>query len=794
MLPWLMGVAGILGTAFVLTRGRESPPPKRDEVHPREEPWRHLFEHSSEAMVVSQPDGTYTAANHAACAILQMTEAEIKLLGRSLIVPPPGVDLDELIRRRTTTGSVTGEMQLRRKDGTLVIVEGSSSLVALEDGQRRVITVFRDVTLSKRQREAALNQARRWQAALEAAGDGLWDWNVETGEVYFSATWKRMLGYSPEEISDHVDEWKRLVHPDDFDATMTSVSRHLAGETEFYRCEHRVRCKDGTYKWILDCGCVVDRAGDGRPLRMLGTHKDLSASRAIQQKLADSEEKFHQAFHHAPLIMVVTNLSDGRILEANAMAQKVSGIDPSEGLGRSVVELGWFTESDRERLVSLLSSQGKVTDLEMTARSRSGATVICLVNCQLVVMGGEQRVITTLQDITARRRADAELRESRENYLGLFNTVSEAIYVHDAKGVFLDVNVGATAMYGYAKEELVGKTPADVSAPGRNDLEAVQRASSEVFATGRPVSFEFWAVRKNGQVFPKACVTHRGKYFGQDVLITTARDITAQRQAEQALLRSELRFRTLFQYSPFGAMEEDFSAVKSRMDMLRARGVSDFKAYLKAHPEEVLAMADLVRIIMVNQGASLMFGVPVEVPDQFHLSSSLSPDSLPIFAEELAALAEGRTVFHTELVGVNSKGQPINLDLTLTVQPGHEEHLDRVVVSFIDITERKVSEARIREQAALLDVTQDAILVLSLDRTVTFWNRGAERLYGISKEEALGKAYEGMVYRDPPENYNAEWSQVLPLREWANERHHVSRIRGEVTVQKRATVVRNEKG
>lgn len=101
----------------------------------------------------------------------------------------------------------------------------------------------------------------------------------------------------------------------------------------------------------------------------------------------------------------------------------------------------------------------------MTARSRTGATVNCLVSCQLVVMGGEQRVITTLQDITARKHSHAELRESRENSLGLFNTVSEAIQVYDSRGIYLDVNGGATTMYGCAKEELVGKTLADVSAP-----------------------------------------------------------------------------------------------------------------------------------------------------------------------------------------------------------------------------------------------------------------------------------------------------------------------------------------
>ena len=791
---WLLGVAGIVGTAAVLARIRRAPASIDTPAASPETSWRTLFECTSEAMVLSQPDGTYLAANRAACAILHMTEEEIKTLGRTLMVPPPEVDLPALLKHRAATGAVEGEIQLRRKDGSLVNVEGSSNQITLEDGRTQVITVFREIAHRKSEREAMLGQARRWQTAIEASGDGLWDWNLDTHEVYFSDTWKRMLGYGPDEIPAHVDEWKARIHPDDQERVFEAVRRHLARETDTYRCEHRVRCKDSSYKWILDCGSVIDRAPDGRPRRMIGTHKDLTESRAIQQKLAESEEKFHQAFHHAPLIMVVTNLSDGRILEANAWAQKVSGIDPAEGLGRSVVELGWFTEADRMELVGLLHSQGRVIDLEMTGRSRAGAVVNCLVNCQLVVIGGEQRVITTLQDITSRKRADEELQESRKNYLGMFNTVSEAIYVHDENGVFFDVNAGASAMYGRAREELIGETLVSLSADEKNDLARLKTTNAEVYATGHPVAFEFWGRRQDGGIFPQSCVTHRGKYFGKDVLITTARDITAQRCAEEALVRSELRFRTLFHYSPFGAMEEDFSSVKARLDLLRAQGITDLRAHLASHPDEVSELAGMVRILTVNERASTLFGIPHDQPEQFILTAKLSPESYPVFADELVALSEGRTSFHAELIGLDERNRPINLDLTLTVQPGHEETLDRVLVSFIDITERKRAEARIVEQAALLDVTHDAILVLDLNQTVTYWNRGAERLYGLSRDETLGHRYESLVYRETPANSGEAWKQLIDKSESSGERRHATKTRGEIVVQERATLVRDASG
>ena len=281
---------------------------------------------------------------------------------------------------------------------------------------------------------------------------------------------------------------------------------------------------------------------------------------------------------------------------------------------------------------------------------------------------------------------------------------------------------------------------------------------------------------------------------GEQRVITTLQDITAQRCAEEALVRSELRFRTLFHYSPFGAMEEDFSSVKARLDLLRAQGITDLRAHFASHPDEVSELAGMVRILTVNERASTLFGIPHDQPEQFILTAKLSPESYPVFADELVALSEGRTSFHAELIGLDERNRPINLDLTLTVQPGHEETLDRVLVSFIDITERKRAEARIVEQAALLDVTHDAILVLDLNQTVTYWNRGAERLYGLSRDETLGHRYESLVYRETPANSGEAWKQLIDKSESSGERRHATKTRGEIVVQERATLVRDASG
>jgi PAS domain S-box-containing protein len=145
------------------------------------------------------------------------------------------------------------------------------------------------------------------------------------------------------------------------------------------------------------------------------------------------------------------------------------------------------------------------------------------------------RMIGINYDITEQKTAELLLLETEQTFSGLFETVSDAIYIHKTDGIFMDVNSGAARMYGYKKEELIGKTPADVSAPGKNDLDELGRIMERVFSTGKSEQFEFWGKRKNGEHFPKEVVSNKGKYFGQEVIISTARDITQRKLYEDQL-------------------------------------------------------------------------------------------------------------------------------------------------------------------------------------------------------------------------------------------------------------------
>ena len=167
-------------------------------------------------------------------------------------------------------------------------------------------------------------------------------------------------------------------------------------------------------------------------------------------------------------------------------------------------------------------------------------------------------------------------------------------------------------------------------------------------------------------------------------------------QLEQALRTGTARFRSLFDNSPIAIWEEDFSLVKEQFDMLRQAGVTDFKAYWKEHPQEIGRLAGLIQIVEINLSSVKLLGAENREQIKRNLPDYFTEESLAVFEEELTALAEGRTEFKCEIPVRNLRGVPAILDLTLTVQPGCEETLERVLLSFLDITERKKTEEDLR--------------------------------------------------------------------------------------------------
>ncbi|MGZ5027432.1 MAG: PAS domain S-box protein, partial [Methylobacter sp.] len=181
------------------------------------------------------------------------------------------------------------EYRLRFADGTERWLFGNALPQREQDGSVLWHGFVSDITERKQMENALRESEFRWKFAVEGAGDGLWDWNVAESTVFFSKRWKEMLGFNEDEIGNSLDEWKERIHPDDKADVFDVVQAYFEGKIPVYVSEHRVNCKDGSWKWILDRGIVVSRDVDGNPLRMIGTHADIEERKRMEEKLRDSE-------------------------------------------------------------------------------------------------------------------------------------------------------------------------------------------------------------------------------------------------------------------------------------------------------------------------------------------------------------------------------------------------------------------------------------------------------------------------------------------------------------------------
>ncbi|MDX2241982.1 MAG: PAS domain-containing protein [Leptolyngbyaceae cyanobacterium bins.302] len=275
-------------------------------------------------------------------------------------------------------------------------------------------TIKLELEQQVRERTRSLSQSEeRLQLALDASGEGLWDWDVKSGSVYLNARYQEMLGYTPNELVMNLDVWENLIHPDDRTWAIERLQAHLKDRSVRYAFDYRLRCKSGEWKWVANYGKVVAYDRQGKPLRVIGIHTDISDRKATETALAESQQRYQNLVENSPDIIERFDLHLRHLYVSPALTA-ITGIEADTFMGKTCRELNMDADMINawESAAAKLLATGERQIIEFSAPTLNG---VRLFEMAIAPERDERQTIGSIlcisRDITDRKQTETQLRE-----------------------------------------------------------------------------------------------------------------------------------------------------------------------------------------------------------------------------------------------------------------------------------------------------------------------------------------------------------------------------------------------
>lgn len=498
--------------------------------------WKHIFDSISDLAMVLNLDHSIIAVNQAVVKSTGLKHEE--LIGKKCFEVfhcsdhPPEFCPHESVLVSNKPKSTTCEMEAL---GGFHLV--TVSPIFDDTGKlTHTVHVARDITEMKYGAKALQESESRLNLALKAANQGLYDLNLKTGEAIVNAEYASMLGYEPATFVETNQNWIKRLHPDDLERVSQYFSSYIKGEINEYKVEFRQKTKQGNWKWILSLGEIVEREEDGNPIRMLGTHTDITDLKKMEQSLKESGSLLKSIFRTSP---VGIGLVIDRVFKwTNEKLSQLTGYSEQELTGENSRlvypndETYAFVGKEKYEQINKYGT-GTV---ETQWQKKDGTIIdVLLSSTPLDLQDLSAGVTFTALDITKVKRYQADLKTAKDEWERSFNAIQDLVTIQDKDMRILRVNDATCQFFNKKQEEIIGGHCYELFRGVSEPCVACPLEATLQDADAHSTIIEHKNLGKTFQVSSSPILNKKGRI---EQLIHVAKDVTRQQKMEEELLQA----------------------------------------------------------------------------------------------------------------------------------------------------------------------------------------------------------------------------------------------------------------
>ena len=517
-----------------------------EELATSEKHYRNLFQSMTSGVVVHHSDGSIQGVNSSALEILGLSREQIEEMfskdqhrqpNREYSSEYPNEKHPVFQVKRTCAEVRNHVMRVFNPLKQIFIYINVNAIPTFDrDNQLETIyVVFEDISERIRAERALQESEERFSYAMKAANDGLFEWHVDTNEVYYSPRYKEMLGYSDEELPSESSTWERLCHPSDKERLITVLEDYLEGRISRFEVEFRMEHKDGHWVDILSRAIGIKNP-DGKYGRLIGTNVDISQRKRAELQLQASEEKYRKLFDEAIDSIFVIDADSGIIVDCNQNACKMLERPRAELIGMHQRDL--HSNPGTEEGFSLdfkkhLASAGIVTDEQVITKSGEFRDV--LIKSNIMEIDGRRLVQSIFRDVTDRKKAERELRFIEGQKNRFFELSVDMLCIAGFDGYFKQLSAAWQETLGWSNAELLARPWLEFVHP--DDVETTVEAGQRLLAGEEVVRFVNRYRCKDGKY---RWISWNSEALHEiELIYAAARDITEAKRAEDLIRENQ---------------------------------------------------------------------------------------------------------------------------------------------------------------------------------------------------------------------------------------------------------------